>query len=77
MVEETSRRLELDKLKEMYARKPKTNFRRDYVVRRVRRNLAEFLTVTRDQSGMREDVTLFVLTRLESAIAAVLRFLGK
>lgn len=76
LVDDTTRRLELDKLRELYERKPKTDFRRACVIRRVRRNLAEYLTVTRDARGMREDVTLFMLTRLEAAIAALLRFLN-
>lgn len=75
LVEEAGRRLELDKLRVMYERKPKTDFRRASVIRRVRKNLADLLAVTRDQSGMREDVTLFMLTRLETAIAALRRFL--
>ena len=37
--------------------------------------LADVLAVTRDQSGMREEVTLFMLVRLEAAIAALRRFL--
>ncbi len=76
LVEETGRRLELDKLRELYERGPRTDFRRAYVARRVRRNLAEYLTVTRSEAGMRDDVTLFVLTRLEAVIAALLRFLS-
>jgi hypothetical protein len=77
LVDDAFKRLDLDRLKDLYARKPNTDFRRNYVIRRVRRNLGEFLAVTRDQSGMRDDVTLFMLTRLEAAIAALLRFLGK
>ncbi len=76
LVEETSRRLELDTLKKILDRGPKTERRRAYAVRRARRNLAEFLTVTRGEAGMRDEITLFVLTRLEAAIAALLRFLS-
>lgn len=75
LVAETSRRLELDRLAEILGRGPKTEFRRAMVARRVRRNLDEYLTVTRGELGMREDVTLFVLTRLEAVVAALLRFL--
>lgn len=77
MVEDAAGRLELDKLRELYERKAKTDVRRNYVVRRVRKNFADMLTLTRDQSGMREDITLFMLLRLEAAIAALLRFLAK
>ncbi|MBI4060309.1 MAG: hypothetical protein HY403_02645 [Elusimicrobia bacterium] len=76
LVAETSHRLELDRLEEIFGRGPKTERRRAYAVRRIRRNLAEFLTVTRGESGMRDEITLFVLTRIEAAIAALLRFLN-
>lgn len=75
LVVETSRRLEFDQLAALAARGPKTPRRRAYLVRRARRNLAEFLTVTRGEAGMRDEVTLFVLTRVEAAIAALRRFL--
>lgn len=75
LVAETSRRLELDRLTAILRRGPKTQFRRAMVARRVRRNLDEYLAVTRGELGMREDVTLFVLTRLEAVVAALLRFL--
>ncbi len=76
LVSDTSRRLRLDTLREIYERGPKTERRRAYAVRRARRDLAEFLTVTRGEAGMRDEVTLFVLTRLEAVIAALLRFLA-
>ena len=76
LVEDTFRRLELDKLKQLYDRGPLTERRRAYIARRARRNLAEFLSVTRGERGMRDEVTLFVLTRVEAAIAALLRFLN-
>lgn len=76
LVEDVSNRLELDMLKAMLDRGPKTERRRAYVVRRARRNLAEFMTVTRGEAGMRDEITLFVLTRVEAAIAALLRFLN-
>lgn len=76
LVEETSRRLGLDTLQAIAQRKPKTDRRRAYLVRRARRDLAEFLTVTRGEAGMRDEITLFVLTRVEAAIAALLRFLS-
>ncbi len=76
LVEDTARRLELDKLKAILGRGPQTERRRAYVVRRARRNLSEFLTVTRGEAGMRDEITLFVLTRVEAVIAALLRFLN-
>ncbi len=76
LVAETHKRLGLDKLTEILKRAPATDFRRAMVIRRARRNLDEFLSVTRGEMGMREDVTLFVLTRVEAAIAAMQRFLA-
>jgi hypothetical protein len=75
-VTDISGRLGLDRLREIMARGPRTERRRAYVARRARRDLAEFLTVTRGEAGMRDEITLFVLTRVEAAIAAMLRFLG-
>lgn len=76
LVEDTARRLDLDTLKAIYERGPRTERRRAYVVCRARRELREFLTVTRGEAGMRDEITLFVLTRVEAAIAATLRFLN-
>jgi hypothetical protein len=76
LVDDTAPRLELDGLKAVFDRGPKTERRKAYVTRRARRNLREFLTVTRGESGMRDEITLFVLTRVEAAIAASLRFLN-
>jgi hypothetical protein len=76
LVEDTARRLGLDTLKIILDRGPRTQRRRGYVTRRARRDLAEFLTVTRGETGMRDEITLFVLTRVEAAIAASLRLLN-
>lgn len=76
LVADTLRRLELDRLKELLDRAPRTERRRAYIVRRARGNFAEFMTVTRGEAGMRDEITLFVLTRVEAAIAALLRFLN-
>lgn len=76
MVADAAGRLELDRLKELLDRAPRTERRRAYVVRRARRNFAEFMTVTRGEAGLRDEITLFVLTRVEAAVAALLRFLN-
>jgi hypothetical protein len=76
LVADVSRRLELDGLAAALRRKPVTARRKAMVARRARRNLDEFLSVTRGDAGMRDDITLFVLTRVEAAIAALLRFLA-
>ena len=76
LVADTARRLEFDQLKDILLRGPLTDRRRAYIARRARRNLSEFLTVTRGQEGLRDEITLFVLTRVEAAIAALLRLLN-
>ena len=76
LVADIARRLELDRLKDILERGEKTPRRRAYLARRARRNLGEFLSVTRGKAGMRDEITLFVLTRVEAAIAASLRFLN-
>lgn len=76
LVAEAGTRLDLDKLQAMLDRAPRTERRRNYVARRARRNLKEYLTVTSGDQGLREEITLFVLTRVEASIAAMLRFLN-
>jgi hypothetical protein len=43
----------------------------------VRRNLAEYLTVTRGEGPLRDEITPFMLARIEAAAAAALRLLGR
>ncbi len=76
LVVDSANRLGLDQLKEIVVRGPRTERRRAYVARRARRNLKEYLTVTSGEQGLREEITLFVLTRVEASIAAMLRFLN-
>lgn len=76
LVDDTWRRMRLDKLKAILERKPRTDRRRAYIARRARRNLGDFLAVTRGQAGLRDEITLFVLTRVEAVIAAQLRLLN-
>jgi len=76
LVEEAGSRLNLDTLRVMLDRAPRTERRRNYIARRARRNLKEYLTVTSGDHGLRDEITLFVLTRVEASIAAMLRFLN-
>lgn len=76
LVADVARRLGHEELKALLERGEKSERRRAYIVRKARTNLGEFLTVARREEGLRDDVTLFVLTRLEAAIAASLRFLA-
>lgn len=74
LVAETGRRLGLEDLSKTLSRKPATAQRRAMVLRRARRNLAEYLAVTRGELGVREEISPFMLGRVEAAIAAMLRF---
>ncbi|MDE2143928.1 MAG: hypothetical protein KGJ84_16080 [Elusimicrobia bacterium] len=47
--------------------------RRARVARRLRRNLREYLSVALHEGGLRDEITPFMLARLEAAVAAVLR----
>lgn len=76
-VEEAGRRLGLDLLARLSEKSPATPRRKAYLARRLRRDLGEVLAMTRHDGGLRDEVTPYVLSRLEVAIAAVLRFLSR
>jgi hypothetical protein len=75
-----ARRLQLDVLERIAEKKPLDNERRrNLLAYRARRNLAEFLAVTRGTGGpvMRDEITPFMLGRLEAAVAATIRLLDR
>jgi len=75
-----ARRLQLDVLgKIAEVRGLEFERRRFFLARRARRNLAEFLSVTRGEGGpvMRDEITPFMLGRMEASIAATLRLLNR
>jgi len=75
-----ARRLQLDALNRIADEKGlESERRRRYLVRRLRNNLAEFLSVARGAGGavIRDEITPFMLSRLEASIAACLRFLNR
>ena len=76
-VEEAGRRLGLDLLTRIAERGPGTPRRKAYLTRRLRRELEEPLAMTRHDRGLREEVTPYVLSRLEATTAAALRFLSR
>ena len=77
LVAELQRRVGIDDLDRMLSRKPKTARRRAYVLRRLRRNVAEYCTVVRIPKDPHDTFTPFMLPRIEGLIAANLRFLDK
>lgn len=77
LVGELYRRLDLDVLGTVMVRKPRTPARKAMVLRRVRRNVAEYCTVVRIPTDPKDTFTPFMLPRIEALIAANLRFLLK
>jgi hypothetical protein len=77
LVDGLHRRLDLDRLGTVMARKPPTAMRRAMVLRRVRRNVAEYCCVVRIPTDPKDTFTPFMLPRIEALIAANLRFLFK
>ncbi|MDE2491475.1 MAG: hypothetical protein KGM24_11535, partial [Elusimicrobia bacterium] len=77
-VDEIAARLRLDLLARLAERGAGTPKERAYLARRLRWDLGEYLSVTRgEDGGVRDEITPFMLARLEAAIAASLRFLGR
>ncbi|MFI5350266.1 MAG: hypothetical protein ACHQ2Z_12030 [Elusimicrobiota bacterium] len=70
-------RLDLGRLTRVAERDDMTPAKRARVARRLRRNLAEYLSVTRGESALRDEITPFMLTRIEAAAAAYLRLLNR
>jgi hypothetical protein len=71
-----SERLGLKTLNASADRGP-TPAKRAYLARRLRRNLREYLAVTRGEGAVRDEVTPFMLARIEAAVAASLRLLNR
>ncbi len=76
LVAQMTERLGLDRLGAILAREPRTPRRLNMAARRIRKTLAEYLAVTRHEQGARDELSPFVLTRLEGVTAAVLRFVA-
>jgi hypothetical protein len=82
-VAEMTRRLDLDVMTRIAdrespdARDPLAPVMRARIARRVRGNLAEFLSVARGTGPLRDELTPFMLSRVEHAVAATMRLLGR
>lgn len=77
LVLELYRRLDLNRLEKILARKPRTAKRKAVILRRVRGNVAEYCSVIHVPSDAGEIFTPFMLRRVEGLIAASLRFLNR
>lgn len=77
LVGEISRRLGLDLLDKIMARGQRTPRRKAAVLRRLRRNVAEYCTVVRIPTSAEDTFTPFMLPRIEAVLAACLRFLNR
>ena len=75
LVAETGRRLGLPAVAAVIRRGP-TERRKALAAARTRRRLGEFLAITRGELGVREELSLFSLTRVEAAVAACRRVLS-
>lgn len=74
LVAQMGERIGAKALDEILRRGERTPLRLNMTARRLRRNLGEYLAVTRHEQGAREELTPFVLTRLEALVAALRRF---
>jgi hypothetical protein len=70
-------RLDLDRLTLIAERGAMTPAKRARVARRLRRNLGEYISVTRGEGPLRDEITPFMLARIEAAVAASLRILNR
>ncbi|MFI5362992.1 MAG: hypothetical protein ACHQ49_13560 [Elusimicrobiota bacterium] len=70
-------RLDVDRLTRIAERGEMTPAKRARVARRLRRNLREYLSVTRGEGPLRDEITPFMLARIEEASAACLRLLNR
>ena len=75
LVDELYRRLDLDRMGKILARKPRTAKRKAIILRRMRRNVAEYCSVMHIPTDASDTFTPFMLPRIEGLIAANLRFL--
>jgi hypothetical protein len=74
-VAEMAGRLDLERMTRIAERGELEPLKRARLARRLRRNLGEYLSVSRGEGSVREEVTPFMLARIEAAIAATLRLL--
>jgi hypothetical protein len=75
-----ARRMQFDILENIAEKRGlESERRRTYIAHRLRRNLTEFLAVTRGAGGpvMRDEITPFMLGRLEAAVASAIRMLNR
>ena len=70
-------RLDLERLTKIAERGEMTPERRALIARRLRRNLREYLSVAGGHGPLRDEITPFMLARIEAAVAAVLRLLNR
>lgn len=77
LLDELTRRLEIDGLEKILKRKKLTQRRKMMVLRRLRRNVAEYCTVVRIPTNAEDTFTPFMLPRVEALIGAALRFLDR
>lgn len=77
LISDIHKRLDLDLMAKVLKRKPKTSRRKAYILRRIRRNVAEYCAVLHIPTDPSDTFTPFMLPRVEALIVANLRFLTR
>lgn len=77
LIADIQKRLDLDLMAQLLKRKPKTSRRKSYVLRRIRKNVAEYCAVLHIPTDPSDTFTPFMLPRVEALIVANLRFLSR
>ncbi|MBI5883641.1 MAG: hypothetical protein HZB91_11120 [Elusimicrobia bacterium] len=77
LIKELTVRLDIERLGLVLGRKPRTRARKHFILRRLRRNVAEYCSVLHIPTDPSQTFTPFMLPRIEGLIAANLRLLNK
>ena len=77
LIHELSKRLDLELMGTILKRKPRTAKRKSFVLRRIRKNVADYCAVLRIPTDLGQTFTPFMLPRIEALIVANLRFLNR
>lgn len=77
LIKQLSERLDLGLLARVLSRKTRTARRKKVILRRLRKNVAEYCTVLHIPTDPSQTFTPFMLPRIEALIAANLRFLTR
>lgn len=77
LISDIHKRLELEIISVLLKRKPRTPKRKAFILRRIRRNVADYCAVLHVPTDPSDTFTPFMLPRVEAVIVASLRFLSR